>query len=144
MAEVKTQPTKENVGAFLERVADGERLKDCKTIVRIMKQAAGAPPKMWGAGIVGFGSQAYKYASGRTGDWPIVAFAPRKTNVTLYLVSSADGFGALLKRLGTHKMSGSCLHIKRLSDVDLVVLTKLVTASVKATKKKHGLLEPAH
>ena len=48
------------------------------------------------------------------------------------------GVGALLKKLGTHKMSGSCLHIKRLSDVDVAVLTKLVTASVKATKKRHG------
>ena len=138
MAEAKTQPTKEHVDAFLARVADGERLKDCETIVRIMKQAAGAPPKVWGSGIVGFGSQAYTYASGRTGDWPIVAFAPRKTNVTLYLMSRADRFDALLKKLGAHKMSGSCLHIKRLSDVDVAVLTKLVTASVKATKKRHG------
>jgi hypothetical protein len=44
----------------------------------------------------------------------------------------------LLQRLGKHKVSGSCLHIKRLSDVDLDVLATLVSASVKATKKKHG------
>ena len=41
---------------------------------------------------------------------------------------------ALLEKLGTHKMSGGCLHIKRMSDVDVAVLTKLLSASVKARK----------
>lgn len=138
MAEAKTKPTKVSVNAFLNRATDGDRRKDCATLVRLMKQAAGAPPKMWGSGIVGFGSYAYKYATGRTGDWPIVAFAPRKQELTLYLSPGADGFDSHLKQLGKHKMSGSCLHIKRLSDVDLAVLTKLIAVSVKETKKKHS------
>ena len=37
-----------------------------------------------------------------------------------------------------HKVSGPCLHIKRLSDVDPDVLATLISASVKATKQKHG------
>ena len=36
----------------------------------------------------------------------------------------------LLKQLGKHKVSGSCLHIKRLSDVDLDVLATLVLGSL--------------
>jgi len=35
-------------------------------------------------------------------------------------------------------MSGWCLHIKRLSDVDLTVLEKVVSASVKKTKQRHS------
>ena len=139
MAEPKTKPTGESVTEFIKRVDGDERRKDCTTLVRIMKQAAGAPPKIWGSSIVGFGSYEYKYAGGRTGDWPIVAFAPRKPHLTLYLATRADGFRTMLGQLGKHKMSGSCLHIKRLSDVDVAVLTKLIAASVKARTKKRIL-----
>jgi hypothetical protein len=66
-----------------------------------------------------------------------VAFSPRKADLTLY-VSARTAPAQLLKRLGKHKVSGSCLHIKRLSDVDLDVLATLVSASVKAAKKKRG------
>jgi uncharacterized protein DUF1801 len=134
VAEAKTKPTGESVTAFLDRVTEGERRKDCAALVRIMKQATGAPPKMWGAGIVGFGSYTLTYASGRTGDWPVIAFAPRKQELTLYLSPGSAGFTAQLKQLGKHKLSGSCLHIKRLSDVDAKVLAKLLGESVKTKK----------
>ena len=102
-----------------------------------MTKAAGARGAMYGPGIVGFGSRIYTYADGRTGEWPAVAFSPRKADLTLY-VSARSAPAPLLKRLGKHKVSGSCLHIKRLSDVDLDVLGQLISASVKAAKKKRG------
>ena len=43
----------------------------------------------------------------------------------------------LLKALGKHKLSGGCLHIKRLDDVDRAVLGKVVSASVKETRRRH-------
>jgi hypothetical protein len=141
VAEAKTKPTGENVNVFLDRVTTGDRRKDCAVLVRLMKDAAKAPAKMWGSNIVGFGSYQMEYASGRTGDWPAVAFSPRKADLTLY-VSARTVPAQLLKRLGKHKVSGSCLHIKRLSDVDLDVLAMLVSASVKSTKKKGGPAAP--
>ena len=137
MAEAKTQLTKQDAMEFLEGVAEDQRLDDCKTLVRIMKKAAGARPRMWGSNIVGFGSYTYQYASGQTGDWPLAAFAPRRQHLTVYLTRQAEGLDALLKKLGKHTMAGGCLHIKQLSDVDPAVLTKLISASVNATKKKH-------
>ena len=38
---------------------------------------------MWGPSIIGFGSYHYKYASGREGDAPLVAFSPRKAKISL-------------------------------------------------------------
>lgn len=136
MAEAKTKPTKVNVDAFLDRATDGDRRKDCATLVRIMKAATGAPATMWGPAIVGFGTREIAYAGGRTAEWPIVAFSPRKQDLTLYVIRGFDTLDALLGKLGKHKMSGSCLHIKRLGDVDLAVLGKVVEGSVKAAKKK--------
>jgi hypothetical protein len=137
VAEAKTRPTKASVAAFLKRATDGDRQKDCATLVRIMQDATSAPAVMWGTAIVGFGSYELEYANGRTADWPIIGFSPRKQDLTLYVGRGAEQFDTLLGKLGKHKMSGGCLHIKRLSDVDLTVLGKLIAGSVKATKKKH-------
>jgi hypothetical protein len=134
VAEAKTRPTKQSVAAFIKGV-DEERRKDCTTLVRIMKDASGAPAAMWGTIIVGFGTYELKYANGRTADWPIIGFSPRKQDLTLYVGRGVDG--TLLKALGKHKLSGGCLYIKRLSDVDLAVLEKVVSASVKDTRRRH-------
>jgi len=103
-------------------------------LVRIMKAAVGTAPKMWGASIVGFGEYRYKYASGRENDWFLVGFSPRKQDLTLYIMGGFDRHGALMSKLGKHKTRGSCLYIKRLSDIDTAVLEKLVSASVKHMK----------
>jgi hypothetical protein len=136
MAEAKTKPTRERVTAFLKRATDGDRRRDSTAIVRMMQKASGAKGVMWGRGIVGFGARAIAYADGRTADWPIIAFSPRKQDLTLYVGRRFEGADTLLPKLGKHKMSGGCLHIKRLSDVDMAVLSKVIAGSVKAGTKK--------
>lgn len=135
MPEPKTRPTKESVAAFLKRATDGDLRTDSATIVRILQKATGARGVMWGRGIVGFGLQDIAYADGRTAEWPTIAFAPRKQHLTLYISRRLDGLDALLGKLGKHKISGGCLHIKRLSDVDMAVLNKVIARSVKATTR---------
>jgi len=131
MAELKTRPGDESVDAFLAGVGDETKRKDCLTLVKIMKKATRAKPKMWGGTIVGFGSYHYRYASGREGDWFLVGFSPRKQNLSLYLMAGFDGSGALLKKLGKHKTGKSCLYVNKLADIDLDVLTELVRRSVE-------------
>ena len=135
MAEAKTKRTEQRVADFIDGLADEARRNDCTALVKLMTAASRKPGAMYGPSIIGFGERTYTYASGRTGQWPVVAFSPRKANLTLY-VGASTAPQALLKRLGTHKVSGTCLHIKRLSDVDLGVLKQLVANSVKAAKKK--------
>jgi len=136
MADPQTRPTKESVAAFLKRATDGDRRKDAATLVRMMQAAAGAKGVIWGRGIIGFGTHAISYADGRTADWPTIAFAPRKDHVTLYVGRRFEGSDKLLPRLGKYKMSGGCLHIRRLSDVDMVVLGKVIAGAITTAKKK--------
>jgi len=133
-AKLKTVPTKRSVAKFIADIDDAEKRKDCRTVMRIMKAATKAPPKMWGPSIVGYGDYHYKYASGREGDWIVAGFAPRKNALTLYVMGGLKPHAALLKKLGKHSTGVGCLYIKRLSDVDEKVLTKLVNASVKHLK----------
>ena len=86
---------------------------------------------MWGTSIVGFGHYHYKGKSGREGEWMITGFSPRKGDLTLYIMGGFDKFPELKSKLGKYKTGKSCLYIKKLSDVDVKVLRKLVTESVK-------------
>lgn len=135
MAEPKTRANAASVSTFLNAVADQERRQDCRTVVDLMSKATRAKPKMWGSSIVGFGTRAMSYASGKKTDWPIAAFSPRKGNLVLYLSASFPEREALLKALGKHSCGKGCLYIKRLSDVHLPTLRKMIAASVRQSTR---------
>lgn len=135
MAELKTKVTKASVSKFLESIKDEAMRDDCKAVARIMEKATKSKPVLMTTGIVGFGSYHYKYASGREGDWPLVALAPRKGKFTAYVMAGYEGGVELRKQLGKHTGGGSCIHIRRLSDVHVPTLTKMINASVKHLQK---------
>ncbi len=135
MAEIQTRKTKASVTAFLAKIKDEARRKDCKTLVKMMREATGAPARMWGPAIVGFGDIYYKGARDRGIDWFLVGFSPRKQNLTLYIMSGFEGEAQLMNKLGKHSTGRSCLYIKRLEDVDLKVLGSLISKGVKRTQK---------
>ena len=133
MVEPKTRPTKASVTRFLDGIDDEDRRRDCKTLVKMMRAVTGEAPTMWGPSIIGFGTRHLRYASGRELDWPILGFSPRKTDLTLYILSGFEKHGALMKKLGKHKTSKSCLYVKRLSDIDLPTLEQLMRMGVAGT-----------
>ena len=128
---MKTKPTDDSVADFLNRIPDAERREDCFTIAKLMEEITGHKPKMWGPSIVGFGSYHYKYDSGREGDWMVTGFSPRKKDLTLYIMMGFEKHQDLMKQLGKHSTGKSCLYIKRLSDIHLPTLKKLIKTSVK-------------
>ena len=130
-ATLKTRENNSSVAAFLKSIPDVQRRKDAEAVAAMMESVTRTKPKMWGTAIVGYGTQHYKYASGREGDWFRTGFAPRKDNLTLYITSSFEQYPDLMAALGKYKTGLSCLHIKRLSDVDVKVLRKLIAESLK-------------
>ncbi len=130
MTELKTQKHDGSVEAFLNSVENERKRSDSLALLALMQEVTGEEAAMWGSSIVGFGSYHYTYASGREGDWFVTGFAPRKQNLTLYIMAGFDGYEALLARLGKHKTGKSCLYINKLTDVDMEVLRELVQQSV--------------
>lgn len=136
MAELKTQRNKASVETFLNNVADEEKRKDCFTVMELMKKVSKEEPAMWGDSIVGFGSYHYKSErSKQEGDWFITGFSPRKQNLTLYIMPGIGHYKELLDQLGQCKTGGSCLYIKKLSDVDPKILKQLITTAYKNMKQ---------
>lgn len=135
MAELKTKPTKQRAEAFLKTVEPKVKRDDSLVLLKLFEKVTGEKPVMWGTAIVGFGMYHYESTrSAQKGDWPLVAFSPRKQSLTLYVMHGNEG-SELLKKLGKHKASGgSCLYINKLSDVDLKVLAQLIKVSYKRMK----------
>jgi hypothetical protein len=131
MADSKTKPTEVSVDSFLDSVADAQQRMDSRQLVQIMKEITGQPPRMWGPTIGGFGEYHYVYDSGHEGDICLTGFSPRKSALVLYFAAGVEErFGHELAKLGKFKASKGCLYIKKLADVDLVVLREMIAANV--------------
>ncbi|MBA2669326.1 MAG: DUF1801 domain-containing protein [Gemmatimonadetes bacterium] len=102
-----------------------------------METATKSPALMWGGGMVGFGTYTQTYANGSTAEWMLVAFAPRKDRITLYVPSGFEEWDELLSKLGKYK-GESCIHVRRLSDLHLPTLKTLIRKSVAHMRKSYG------
>jgi hypothetical protein len=135
MAENKTKITETSIDDFINALPDARRA-DAKALVKLMQSVSREKPKMWGSSIIGFGSCHYRYDTGREGDMPLICFSPRKSAAVIYNMAATDK--ALLDKLGKHALSGSCLHIKKLSDVDAGVLKTIVAKSFAKMRTQHS------
>ena len=130
MAELKTQRTEDSVEEYLSQVADVRKREDSFRLLELMREVTGEEPAMWGASIVGFGHYSYRYNSGRRGEWFVTGFAPRKRDLTIYIMPGFDGYQPLMERLGKHKTGVCCLYVKGLEGLDLDALRELISRSV--------------
>lgn len=138
MAEIKTKFTDEDVNQFIETFSNNDQKKlDSYKLVEIMRKVSGEEPKMWGPSIIGFGSYHYKYASGHEGDAPRLGFSPRKAAISLYVFSGLDKHRHLVDHLGKFTMGKACIYVKKLSDIDLNELEKVMIETLKWLEKTY-------
>ena len=137
LAELKTQPTTASVTKFIAGVTPERRRHDALAVMKLMKQATGEKPKLWGSNIVGYGTCRIRYASGRDLEWMLIGFSPRKTALVLYITSGFPRYATLRKKLGKQKPGKGCLHVSNLEDVDMETLETLIRESVENMREKH-------
>lgn len=130
MAELKTKATAASVEDFIRNVGDEKKQSDSFQIIKMMAQATGEEPKMWGTSLIGFGHVRLKSPNtGRETDWFRIGFSPRKGNFSLYV--GVEKHVEALKKLGKHKTGKGCLYIQSLEDVDVTVLDQIIRNSIK-------------
>ncbi len=145
MPELKTKVNTASVEKFLHTIKDEHKRADCFVISKMMERATKSKPEMWGTSIVGFGRRTYTYANGKTGEWMVIGFAPRKQNIALYGLKVFEmtkgglkepkGANDFLLTLGKYKEGGGCLYINTLSDVNTKQLEKIITLAVRRSKQ---------
>ncbi|HRE37931.1 MAG TPA: DUF1801 domain-containing protein [Chitinophagaceae bacterium] len=139
LAELKTKENTGDVGAFIAAAGSDEKVKDSFALLKMFSSITRQKPMMWGSSIVGFGKYIYTSPkTGRSGEWMMTGFSPRKQNLTIYFMTGFSNYGELMKKLGKYKISGgSCLYINKLADIDMKVLKEMITASWKHMKEKY-------
>jgi hypothetical protein len=135
--ELKTKKNDADVDDFISSLPE-EQKKDCVILSKLMSKITKDQPKMWGKKIVGFGSYHYKSKSGIEADWMLIGFSPRKTDISIYTMINLDDNQELLDGLNKPKHGRSCIYIKKVSDLDLAVLEKLLRKATKETKEMYG------
>lgn len=138
MAETKTKYTDASVDDYLGERGSEQQRADSRELIALFTKVTRQPARMWGPSIVGFGTYRYTYASGHSGEAPVVGFAIRGREIVVYVIAENDEQTSLLSNLGPHRMGKSCLYFKRLHDLDLSVLEKLVVNSVAEVKRLYG------
>ena len=139
MAELKTRQNDADVIEFVNSFADTEqKRKDSFELIKLMRDLTGSEPKMWGSSIIGFGSYHYKSERSRQeGDWPLVGFSPRKAAISLYVYTGTKEHDYLLDGLGKYKMGKACIYIRKLSDINLEALKKLMKVTIDFLQSKY-------
>ncbi len=139
----KIIPTSLSVKDYIAQIEDHLRRAECQKLLSIMLQISGYEAKVWGeklsSAIIGFGQYHYKYESGREGDSLRLGFASRAQNISVYIMPGYEGFEDELSRLGKYKLGKVCLSIKRLSDIDEVVLREICKKSLDIMARKYPL-----
>ena len=133
--EAKMKETDNSVIEFIEKVENLKKREDAYRLLDIFTETTGFIAKMWGPSIIGFGRYHYKYASGREGDAPLVAFSPRKAKISLYLDYEGEERDRFLEKFGKHTKSKACIYVNKLADIDINVLKELITHTVEKYKK---------
>ncbi len=130
MSQNKTQPTNRSVALFLDSIEEEKKRRDSWAIYHLMKETTQQTAKMWGTTIIGFGSYHFKYKSGREGDWFLTGYSPRKTAFSFYLMCDLTHPKLNFEGLGKYRLGKGCLYVKKLTDIDIKVLKKLIQDSV--------------
>ncbi len=125
----KTHATNKDPVAFLQTVDDPIRQADSFVLLELMERITGKPPVMWGDSLIGYGSYQYRYASGREGVYLVTGFSPRKANLSIYILPGFDNYKNIMQNLGKYTTGRSCLNVKKLADIDLHQLEKLVACA---------------
>jgi hypothetical protein len=85
-------------------------------------------------GMIGYGAYRYRYASGREGDWCLVALASQKNYISVYVSCAENGkyLAEIYKdKLPKASIGKSCIRFKALKDIDLSVFIEIIKKAEK-------------
>ncbi len=90
--------------------------------------------------MIGYGSFPYRNYKKELIDWPIVALANQKNYVSVYVCAVDDGeyiAEKYKKELGKVSVGKSCIRLKKIEDINLSMLKKVIVLAAK----KPGLIK---
>lgn len=85
--------------------------------------------------MLGYGMFHYKTKSGSEGEWPVIALASQKNYISVYVCAVKDGkyiAESNKEKLGKVSVGKSCIRFKRIEDVNLKELERVIKEAEKS------------
>lgn len=126
--------------AYIKEVP-AKRRAAIQNIHRLIRKHAPTLRPYMQSGMLGYGKYHYKYASGREGDWCVVGLASQKNYMSLYvcMVENNKYLAEMYKKdLGKVSVGKSCIRFKKLDDLNLKTVEKLIRHAARIAKKNGG------
>lgn len=123
------KPTKAKTPAEYIKLIDEPRKTEIQTLHDFIQKTVPQLKPYIQAGMIGYGSYHYKYASGREGDWSLIALASQKNYISVYVCATVDGkyiAEQFKKHFPKASIGKSCIRFKHLKDIDLKVLGEIL------------------
>lgn len=127
------QSSAKTVKGYLANLPDDRRPIIKKLHQTIWDTVPNLKPHMI-AGMIGYGTYHYKYASGREGDWSLIALANQKNYISVYICAVENGkylAESNKDRLGKVSVGRSCIRFNKLENINLDVLAELAKKTEK-------------
>lgn len=131
----KTGPA--TIDEYLGAIAEPRKSEMAALHGIIQKAVPALKPAMWGE-MIGYGKYHYKYASGREGDYFIIGLASAKQYISVYVTAVVDGEYCAEKHKAEFPKASvgkSCIRFKRLEDIDVKRLVKVLKEGAKLMAK---------
>lgn len=118
---------------YIDLISEPRR-SDIKKLHNFIKKTVPNLKPYIQTGMIGYGKFHYKSRSGREGDWALIALASQKNYISVYVCAVEEGkyltekYKPLLPKTNIGK---SCIRFKKVEDIDLSVLAKLLKESEK-------------
>lgn len=132
------KPTKaKTVKQYMDSMSE-DRREIVETIHQLIQKTAPSLKPHFAYNMLGYGSFPYKNYKKENVEWPVISVANQKQYVSLYVCAVVDGkyvAESHAKELGKVSVGKSCIRFKKLSDLNLDGLKKVI----KIAEKKPGL-----
>ncbi len=86
------------------------------------------------SGMIGYGTYHYRYASGKEGDWSLIALASQKNYISVYIcaLENEKYIAETFKdKLPKARIGKSCIRFTSVQESDLSVLSDIIKKAVK-------------
>jgi len=128
------KPSKaKTVKEYIEALPD-ERRKDIEFLHAFIQKTVPTLKSHFAANMLGYGYFPYKTSKGKMGEWHTVGLASQKNYISIYVCSVLDGkylAETYKKELGKVTVGKSCISLKKLEDLNLDGLKKVLKAAKK-------------
>jgi hypothetical protein len=125
------------VAEFFTLIKDDKRRAEMKKLHDLIRKTVPSLKPVLIIGMLGYGMMPYKSKSGRQGEWPRIGLASQKNYISLYACAVDKNSKYIAekykKQLPKADIGRSCIRFKKMEDLDLDVLKKILRETSKGT-----------